>query len=131
MAETPMRLIKRCAEYRPRSEINLVPAGTRGIYVLLKKKRGRERRFDVVYVGMTRRGIRARLSSHARAKTDLWDHFSLFEVFENIRDQEIEEFEGLLRHLFRRDERANRLNTQRTYKKLSSIRENSLRDWDT
>ena len=32
-----LRLIKRCAEFRPRDEVKLVPHNTRGIYVLLER----------------------------------------------------------------------------------------------
>jgi hypothetical protein len=129
MAETPMRLVKRCAEYRPISEVNDIPAGVRGIYVLLKKKRGPDRRFDVVYIGMGRNSVKRRLRGHRRTKADLWDHFSIYEVWDNVRDEEIVELEGLLRHLFRRDTRASKLNAARSYAKLSSIRDNSLQSW--
>jgi hypothetical protein len=62
--------------------------------------------------------------AHARseAKRDLWTHFSVFEVFDNVRGEEIEELEGLLRHIYRRDARANRLNVQRGFKKLARAR---------
>ena len=53
------------------------------------------RRFDVVYVGMASRGgIRARLKNHRRKKAGLWTHFSVFEVWENIRDEEVRELGG-------------------------------------
>src|SRR5690349_10190103 len=76
----------------------------------LLRWRPRPGRFDVVYVGLSRSGVRARLRAHARVKSDLWTHFSLFEVFDNVRDEEIEELEGLLRQIYRMDSRANRLN---------------------
>lgn len=83
--------------------------------------------FDVKYVGMTKGGsggVRARLRSHAKSlkKGSLWDHFSVFEVFENIKDSEIEELEGLFRHLFKRDSNANALNAQRGYRPLGRVR---------
>lgn len=129
MTETPLRLIRRCAEYRPIEEVDGIPAHIRGIYVLLKRKKGSRARYNVVYIGMTTRGVKARLRAHRRTKTDLWDHFSIYEVYENVRDQEIIELEGIFRHVFRRDERASRLNVARSYKKLSSVRNNNLDEW--
>ena len=68
-------------------------------------------RLDAVYVGMARTGARARLRHHLKNKTD-WTHFSLFDVWQNVRDTEIEELEGCLRHIYRKDSPANRLNVQ-------------------
>ncbi len=69
--------------------------------------------------------------SHARSesKRDLWTHFSVFEVWENVRGEEIEELEGLLRHIYRRDSRANRLNAQRAFAKLRRVRSKRLGEW--
>jgi hypothetical protein len=74
-----------------------------------------------------RGGIRGRLWNHHQKKGALWTHFSLFEVWDNIRDEEIQELEGLFRHIYRRDTRANRLNVQRGFKKL---RRTQLSDFD-
>ena len=109
-AESPLRLIKRFAEFRPKAEIKLVPRSRRGLYVLYSKgrKNGKEK-YNVVYVGMTTSGIHARLVSHARKKGDLWQiHFSAFEVWNNIRDEEIVELEGLFRHFYRKDSLSQR-----------------------
>lgn len=82
MPESLLRLVRRCAEYLKQSEINEVPRGLRGIYVLYRRRRARGSRreaFNVVYVGMAwsgRRGrIRGRLRSHRRNKRKLWTHF--------------------------------------------------------
>lgn len=93
-----------------------------------RKKAGVEH-YDVVYVGMARTGIRARLLMHARTKQREWTHFSAFEVWDNVRDDEIAELEGLLRHLYRRDSKANRLNKQRKYQKLRKVRQDDLAAW--
>ncbi len=85
----------------------------------------------MVYVGMAsgkRGGIRGRLRSHSRKKAG-WTHFSIFEVWDNIQKGEVEELEGLFRHIYRSDTRANRLNVQRGYKKLKKIRDNDLKAW--
>lgn len=76
-------------------------------------------------------GIRRRLDSHRRSKRKgpLWTHFSVFEVWDNIRDEEIAELEGLFRHIYRRDSNANRLNLQRGYKNARKIRNNDLSKW--
>lgn len=130
MPETELKLFKRCIEFRDRDEIKEIPPGIRGIYALLRW-RPRLRQYDVVYVGMARRGVKARLRSHARTKRDLWTHFSVFEVFDNVRGEEIEELEGLLRHIYRRDSRSNRLNEQRSYAKLQRVRTKTFEDWET
>jgi len=108
-------------EYLPQADLNLVPKGTRGIYVLYKQK-GRvnasAHHFDFIYIGMASESIRSRLKRHRISKGKLWSHFSYFEVWDNISDQEIAELEGLFRHLYRFDSKANALNAQRGYKKL-------------
>jgi len=79
---------------------------------------------------MATRGVRGRLESHVKRKGDLWTHFSAFEVWDNIRDEEIVELEGLFRHLYRKDSRANALNVQRNFRKATSVRQNNLEEWD-
>ena len=97
----------------------------RGIYVLYRHVPAtgrRPQRYEVVYVGMaTRGGIRGRLRSHRRSKRELWTHCSVFEVWDNIRDEEIAELEGLFRHLYRHDSAASTLNKQRSFKAMKSV----------
>jgi hypothetical protein len=132
MPESPLRLVKRSAEFCPKDQLKLLPKGRRGIYVLYKARRERGRpKYDVQYVGMaTRGGIKGRLTSHARSATKgkLWTHFSAFEVWDNIRHEEVAELEGLFRHIYRKDSRASRLNVQRSFKKAQRIRKD-LRNW--
>jgi hypothetical protein len=52
----------------------------------------------------------------------LWTHFSVFEVWPNVRDDEVGELEGLFRHLYKLDAAANKLNKQRGYKPIHKIR---------
>jgi hypothetical protein len=132
MAISELRLIMRWAENQPREEITNIPARTRGLYALLKKRVKLKNKYDVVYIGMAATGgIKSRLRSHARSesKRDLWTHFSIFEVWPNITASEVEELEGLFRHIYRKDTRANRINRQRSFKKLSRIRNNKLQQW--
>ena len=76
-------------------------------------------------------GIRSRLLSHARSKRkrELWTHFSIFQVWDNITEAEVAELEGLFRHIYRKDTRANRINRQRSFKKLKKVRRNNLSQW--
>ncbi len=136
MPISELRLIKRSVEEQSKDEIRLIPWDTRGMYVLLKQKKHRRKlRYDVVYVGMARGGggIRERLRAHARSrrKGRQWTHFSVFEVHDNIREEEIEELEGLFRHIYRKDTRANPLNTARGYDKLrkKAVRKPNLKEW--
>jgi len=48
-------------------------------------------------VGMALTWVRARLRSHGRSerKREPWTHFSVLEVFDNVRGEQIEELEGL------------------------------------
>ncbi len=78
---------------------------------------------------MATTGIRARLKSHRKSKGNLWTHFSVFEVWDNIRDDEIVELEGLFRHFYRRDARANSLNVQRGFRKAKKVRQNDFGRW--
>jgi hypothetical protein len=135
MPQSPLRLIEKCAEYVPQAEYTDVPSGLRGIYVLYDCRDNEKKHYDVVYVGMAcagrRGGIRSRLRRHrnSKRKGPRWTHFSLFKVWDNIRDEEVAELEGLFRHIYRDDSRANKLNIQRGFKKLREIRENSLTKW--
>jgi hypothetical protein len=128
--QSALRLIRRRRDYLSVEDIPRLPAGMRGIYVLycrVAPARGRRERFDVVYVGMaTRGGIRGRLRSHGRSKRDLWTHCSVFEVWDNIRDDEIAELEGLFRHLYRHDSAASALNKQRSFKPMKRVDEVEL-----
>lgn len=129
--QSPLRLVRRSVEYVEQSAIREVPPKARGIYVLYKRRKRRRGtpRFEVVYIGMARGNMRARLQLHRRRKGDLWTHFSLFAVWDNIRDEEISELEGLFRHVYRHDARANPLNLQRGFKPLRKVRDRTLSSW--
>lgn len=131
MAVSQLKLIKHCVEFVPKDEVKNVPRRTRGVYVLFKY-RPRLDKYDVVYIGMAggekKAGIGGRLATHKRKKGDLWTHFSIFEVWDNIREDEVRELEGIFRHIYRRDNRANRLNVQRSFKKLSRVRQATRRE---
>jgi len=132
MSISELRLIKSVLEYQPKENIHLVPIKTRGIYALYHENAD-GKSYDLVYVGMARgkeSGIRGRLSSHNKRKGNLWSHFSVYEVWDNIREDEIEELEGLFRHLFRYDSKANRLNIQKGYKKLIRLRKRTVKRWE-
>ncbi len=109
----------------------IIPPWTRGIYVLFKY-RPRLEKYDVVYIGMAAgikaASIRGRLRVHKRRKGKLWTHFSAFEVWDNIREEEVKELEGLFRHLYRKDTKANSLNQQRAFKKLTKVRHDTHRE---
>lgn len=123
-------LFKNAIEFRPISDISVVPPKTRGIYVLFRKGTGAA--MNVVYVGMARgekSGIRGRLMSHQKKKSALWTHFSAFEVWDNIPKKQVEELEGLFRHIYRHDSVANGLNVQKSYKPLSTIVKKSAQIW--
>jgi hypothetical protein len=112
-------------------EADSIPGGTRGIYALLqrrgrKKKVTRGTKFDVVYIGMSRTGIRSRIRNHRDRKKGLWTHFSVYAVWPNITDEEIRELEGLFRAIYRKDMRANKIAVQKGFVELKWIRDNNL-----
>jgi len=118
-----LRLIKRWQPFVRQEDVLCVPGGLRGIYVLYRYRR-RTGAYNVVYVGMARgqkTGIRSRLKLHRRKKKALWTHFSVFEVWDNIREDEVIELEGLFRQIYGRDQRASQLNKQRSFKKLKRV----------
>lgn len=132
MPISELKFIKRCAEFLPLNEYSKIPSNTRGIYALLNKCR--DGKLDVIYIGMARgikAGVRSRLRSHARKKKNLWTHFSVYEVWDNITHSEVEELEGLFRAIYRRDTQANRVNVQKGFKKLRKVRQNKLARWNT
>ena len=131
MAGSALRLIKQSAEFKSIDEVPNVPRRHRGLYVLYKRrKKGGKEYFDVVYVGMARTGIRRRLTSHTKSKHREWTHFSAFEVWDNVNDEEIVELEGLFRHLYSRDSKANGLNKQRKFHKIAKVRKDDFKQWE-
>jgi hypothetical protein len=116
-----LRLFRRRQEFVPVDDIDDLPRGMRGVYVLYRH-RPKIRRFDVVDVGMAAEGgIRPRLRSHRTKKQGLWTHCSVFEVWENITPTEVRELEGIFRHIYRRDSRAARLNMQRSFGRMKKL----------
>jgi hypothetical protein len=130
MRASPLNLIKRCAEYLRKEDADSVRRGTRGLYILYNY-RPRRKSYEVVYVGLSKTGVRSRLRAHCKSerKRDLWTHFSVFEVWDNISDAQVAELEGLFRHIYRKDARANRLCVQRRFNRLGQVRQDKLADW--
>jgi len=116
--------VKRYSEFVSKDKLEKIPYNKRGIYALLKKrhitKKHADKRYDVIYIGMSRSDIKKRLRKHrtSKRKGDLWNYFSIFEADSKTTDRAIEDMEGILRQIYRRDSKANRLNTQRKYKKI-------------
>jgi hypothetical protein len=128
---SPLRLIKWCAQWKPMDNWSAVPPKLRGIYVLHKRER---KYFNVVYVGMAASGIgiMRRLRSHARPtsrKKSKWTHFSMFVVWENVRNDEISDLESLFREIYRKDALANSLNKQKRSKRLRRVRRQFPANW--
>jgi hypothetical protein len=66
MRESPLRLVKRSAEFILKENLKLLPKKLRGIYVLYKQSRVRGViKYDVLYVGMATAGRRGGVSRHA------------------------------------------------------------------
>lgn len=127
--QSPLRTIKRWKSYEPRDSCVDVPSGTRGLYVLYKKRNAQDV-YEVTYIGVAGisstggGGIKGRLSSHRKRKKN-WTHFSLFEVHDNVTREEIRELEALLLGIFRHDPRVKLSNVQRGSRKLYELRKAS------
>jgi hypothetical protein len=126
MPASILKLIKHCAECVSKEKVSLIPRGIRGIYALLKHS---GKNYNVVYIGMAREGIHGRLKEHVNSKSSQWSHFSIFEVWDNITDEEIQELEGLFRHIFRHVANANSIAKLKSFKKLSILRKTTSREW--
>ena len=117
MTQSPLRLIKGRIEFLPQSEINQLQKDIRGIYALFEGDT-EQRIFNVKYVGMSTTSVRGRLKRHRKKKGKLWSHCTVFQVWDNIRNEEIKELEGILRHIYRYDQVANQLNEMKSFKAL-------------
>jgi hypothetical protein len=120
MVQSPLRLIKGKIEFVFQDDINRLPRDVRGIYALFDGDAD-TKLYNVVYVGMSTSSVRGRLKSHRRRKKDLWTHCSIYQVWDNVREEEIRELEGILRHIYRYDDRANSLNEMKSFKLLKKV----------
>ena len=68
-------------------------------------------------------------NKHYESKRRKWTHFTLFEAHDNVTSGEIKELEGLMRHIYRKDSRADRLNVQLCHKPFLKVQENDLQKW--
>ena len=130
MPQSLCYLFKNSLEFWPIEDLEKVPSLVRGIYVFYREGQGRK--MDVVYVGMARgdnSGAKGRLRDHKRKKADLWTHFSVFEVWDNITKEQVQELEGLFRHIYSKDTKANMLNVQKRYEPLKKIKRRSIDEW--
>ena len=111
MRKSTSLFFKSFYEYVPLTEVADLPKGMRGIYALYREE-GSSR--NLMYVGMTAGGAKGRLDRHSGGKkTGLWSHCSVFEVWDNITEEQIAELEALFRHALRLDSTANGLNIQK------------------
>ena len=119
-ASQNLSLIMRGREFQPLKCIKHVPHKARGIYALLDGNESKDV-YRVVYIGMSAASIRSRLRGHLKTKVNLWTHFTFLEMWPNIPEKQIKEFEGILRHLYRKDAKAQQLNEARSFDKLRPI----------
>jgi len=127
----PLRLIQQKLELVSIDYIDAIPKGLRGIYALYRtaaSEKVRRPHRHVVYVGMSASGMKGRLRSHRTHKRHLWDACSIFAVWPNVREDEIRELEGILRHIYRFDSNAQQLNAQGSYSKLKRTPNIDLRE---
>jgi bisphosphoglycerate-independent phosphoglycerate mutase (AlkP superfamily) len=127
MPKSPLRIFKSVKEFIPTKDLVKIPKNIRGIYVLFDNM---GKKYKVVYVGMSEKSVKGRIAEHARSKSKIgqWDHFSVFEVHDNISNEEIRELESLILFIYRKDPHTNRLNALRSSRAFRSIRRVPLGD---
>jgi hypothetical protein len=129
MESEEQAFIRRYDEFVKKDRRNKVPIDAKGVYALLKKRRGGK--FDVVYVGVSVSGIRDRLRQHARnhGKKGQWDYFSLFDVQPYVSSLTIEQLETLWKHIYRRGTGTNSLSLQQGRTNLT-VKRTPVEEWD-
>jgi bisphosphoglycerate-independent phosphoglycerate mutase (AlkP superfamily) len=122
MPKSPLRIFKSVKEFVDIKDQPSLPSKVRGIYVLYDK--APKEKYKVVYIGRSESNVRERIHSHTHSKRKIgqWDHFSIFEVHDNISNEEIKELESLILFIYRKDPRTNKLNALRSSKKFRSVR---------
>jgi bisphosphoglycerate-independent phosphoglycerate mutase (AlkP superfamily) len=122
MPKSPLRIFKSVKEFISIENISKIPRRIRGIYVLFERVKGDK--YKVVYIGRSEKSVKGRIDEHTRSKSKVgqWDHFSVYEVHDNISDEEIRELEALILFMYRRDPRTNKLNALRGSGAFRSIR---------
>lgn len=120
--------------------ISTLPDKVRGIYILYEKEIGNEIRKgeekeveyrNAVYIGIARgkrSGAKSRLRSHLKTKKG-WTHFSFFEIWDNIPNEQVEELEGMFLNIFNRDRNSLGLNVVKGNTKLNAIDRKGKADW--
>ena len=124
MRESTSLLFKAFHEFVPVADLSSLPKKMRGIYALYQAEPPEKR--NLVYVGMTDAGAKGRIGRHADDKTGKWSHCSVFEVWDNITQEQIEELEALLRHMLRKDSAANSLNRQKGSSRFAALRKQTI-----
>ncbi len=138
MSISKLFFFKRCAEEIERNKLKDIRPKTRGIYFLLLQDKTNKNKYKTLYIGKAggdKAGMHGRLNSHKKSKrknkpdTDNWTHFSIYEVWDNITNNQITEIEGFIRHIYRKDKEVNSLNQQRGFRKMRGIRNSKLELW--
>ena len=122
MRQSTSLLFKNFYEYLPIEKALELPPNMRGLYVLYRSDE--KYAMNIVYVGMTDSGAKGRILKHrGGSKKGLWTHCSIYEVWDNITQEQILELEALFRHVLRKDAEASSLNVQKgsaIFRKLKS-----------
>ena len=138
MRDSTSLLFKAFHEFVTVEKLSSLPKEMRGIYALYQAEPPEYRNSDydskarppmylnLVYVGMTDAGAKGRIGRHAGSKKEAWSHCSIFEVWDNITQEQIVELEALLRHMLRRDSAANSLNIQKGSGTFAALRKQTL-----
>lgn len=122
--QSPLKIIKRCRLQIDKNKIAEEDVKlTRGLYVLYEKV---EKNYTIKYIGVggiskdAKSGIFARLKNHEKTKK-AWTHYSVFEVHDNISNNEIKELESLFLAIFRHSKKIEILNKQKGSKIFNSL----------
>lgn len=130
MKVSPCYLFSRSVEFCEIEQLDMMLPYMKGIYVLYQCYD--DGHMEVVYIGVglgKANGIKGQLMIHRDQQPNVWSHFSVFEVWDNITKKQIKELAGFFRHVYRQAPYAMRGAAEtKEYEPLVRIRRLDLED---
>lgn len=109
MKRAQLTLVKRSAEFIPAHATKYVPANFFGIYVLYVHRKSTNK-YDVQYIGTANRrnkqDIKKALQEHILNNKPLWTHYSAYELWDKILDEDQYHVDELFKRIYKKDSKA-------------------------
>lgn len=107
--KSPLALVKRSAELISGHATEHIPANLFGIYVLYVHRKSTNK-YDVQYIGTAnrknRQDIKSAIQEHKKNDTPLWTHFSTYELWDRILDEDQYHINELFKRIYKEDSKA-------------------------